>query len=132
MSGIVSVRRIDHASFVVGDLEASRRFYVKVLGMQEVARPAFSFGGAWFQAGDTLVHLIEVHAESTPVGSGPTVRSTRCDHLAFLVDDAKAAAKALRDAGASLLDDVKQRPDGAWQVFVQDPDGHAIELCSGP
>jgi lactoylglutathione lyase len=26
----------------------------------------------------------------------------------------------------------KQRPDGIWQIFVQDPDGHYIELTELP
>jgi catechol 2,3-dioxygenase-like lactoylglutathione lyase family enzyme len=26
----------------------------------------------------------------------------------------------------------KQRPDGAWQIFLRDPDGHVIELCTPP
>ncbi len=130
MQSVVQVHRIDHASFVVRDLEASRRFYVDVLGMREVARPAFSFGGAWFQAGETLVHLIEQHDQSARASGGDSAGSTRCDHLAFLVDDARAAAEQLKAAAVPLLDDVKARPDGAFQVFVLDPDGHAIELCS--
>src|SRR5688572_23821321 len=47
------VKSIDHATFVVKDLERSRRFYVDGLGMDEVPRPAFSFDGLWFQAGAT-------------------------------------------------------------------------------
>ncbi len=130
MQSVVQVHRIDHASFVVRDLEASRRFYVGVLGMREVSRPAFSFGGAWLRAGHTLVHLIEEHDQSAPASGGESAGSTRCDHLAFLVDDARTAAAALKAAAVPLLDDVKARPDGAFQVFVLDPDGHAIELCS--
>ncbi|MEO5803890.1 MAG: hypothetical protein ABIR24_10195 [Verrucomicrobiota bacterium] len=26
----------------------------------------------------------------------------------------------------------KMRPDGAWQIFLCDPDGHFIELFIGP
>jgi hypothetical protein len=26
----------------------------------------------------------------------------------------------------------KKRPDGAWQIFLNDPDGHTIELCAPP
>lgn len=131
---IVQVKQIDHVTFVVKDVEASRRFYVGVLGMREVARPAFSFGGAWFQAGATLVHLIEEHDKSGPAGFPVEVleRSTRNHHVAFSVADAREAARLLKAAGYPLLDDAKLRPDGAVQVFVVDPDYHVIELCSGP
>ena len=47
----IAVRTLDHVTVVVGDLEASRTFYVDVLGMLEVPRPAFSFDGLWFQSG---------------------------------------------------------------------------------
>src|SRR4051794_19754568 len=43
------VKTLDHVTVVVKDLERSRRFYVEILGMREVRRPAFSFEGSWFQ-----------------------------------------------------------------------------------
>ncbi len=134
MQSPVQVKQLDHVTFVVRDVAASRRFYVGVLGMTEVARPAFSFGGAWFQAGATLVHLIEEHPQSGPAGFPVEVlkRSSRNHHVAFAVDDARAAAASLKARGIELLDDAKLRPDGAVQVFLTDPDHHVIELCSGP
>src|SRR5438445_11719175 len=35
------VKTLDHVTLVVQELESSRRFYVDVLGMREVRRPAF-------------------------------------------------------------------------------------------
>ena len=130
----VQVRQIDHITLVVRDVEASRRFYVGLLGMQEVARPAFDFDGAWFQAGSTLIHLIKEHTRSGPAGYPVEVlvRSSRNHHFAFQVDDAKAAAEKLKMLGITLLDDAKLRPDGATQVFLTDPDHHVVELCSSP
>ncbi|GAB5442905.1 MAG: VOC family protein [Fuerstiella sp.] len=128
------MKHIDHVTLVVKDVSASRQFYVDLLGMDEVDRPAFSFGGAWFQAGATLVHLIEEHEASGPAGYPVEVlrRSSRNHHFAFEVDDAKAAAEILKQRGLELVDDAKQRPDGAVQVFVADPDGHVVELCTSP
>ena len=134
MNSPVKVRHIDHVTLVVSDVEASRRFYVGLLGMEEVARPAFSFGGAWFRAGSTLIHLIEQHDLSGPAGYPVEVlvRSSRNHHFAFEVDDAYAAARRLKEMGVPLLDDAKRRPDGAIQVFLTDSDHHVVELCSGP
>lgn len=130
----IRVKHIDHVTLVVRSVEASRRFYVDLLGMEEVPRPAFSFGGAWFRAGTTLVHLIEEHDRSGPAGYPVEVlvRSSRNHHFAFEVDDAYAAAAQLKEMGIELLDDAKLRPDGAVQVFVTDPDHHVIELCTSP
>lgn len=134
MNSPVKVRHIDHVTLVVRDVEASRRFYVGLLGMEEVARPAFRFGGAWFRAGSTLIHLIEQHDLSGPAGYPieVLVRSSRNHHFAFEVDDAYAAARRLKEMGVQLLDDAKRRPDGAIQVFLTDPDYHVVELCSAP
>jgi len=130
----IRVKHIDHVTLIVRSVEASRRFYVDLLGMQEVPRPAFSFGGAWFRAGATLVHLIEEHDRSGPAGYpvDVLVRSSRNHHFAFEVDDAHAAAVQLKAMGIELLDDAKLRPDGAVQVFLTDPDHHVVELCSSP
>ena len=134
MSSPLQVRHIDHITLVVRDVEASRRFYVGLLGMQEVARPAFSFEGAWFQAGATLIHLIREHDRSGPAGYPVEVlvRSSRNHHFAFEVDDARAAAETLKSLGVLLLDEAKLRPDGAVQVFLTDPDLHVVELCTSP
>jgi catechol 2,3-dioxygenase-like lactoylglutathione lyase family enzyme len=130
----IQVRTFDHVTLVVKDLEASREFYVRTLGMDEVPRPDFSFGGLWFQLGVTQIHLIEQHAQAGPAGYPDQVvrENTRNHHIAFRVDDAHAAADVVKQLGLPIVSDAKQRPDGAVQVFVQDPDGHIVELCSGP
>ena len=130
----VHVKTLDHVTVVVKDLEASRRFYVDVLGMREVQRPAFSFAGLWFQAGTTQIHLILEFAGSGPAGNllPEDRRSSRTHHFAFEVDDAHAAYAWLKQAGVKILGEPKPRPDGYIQVFVTDPDGHVVELCSPP
>jgi catechol 2,3-dioxygenase-like lactoylglutathione lyase family enzyme/uncharacterized protein YunC (DUF1805 family) len=130
----IHVQSIDHATLVVKDLERSRHFYVDVLGMREVPRPAFSFAGSWFQAGQTQIHLILEFAASGPAGNPVPehLRSSRTHHVAFLVEDAAATIAHLRAHEVPILSGPKPRPDGHVQVFVTDPDGHVIELCSAP
>ncbi len=131
MPGSIHVKHIDHLTIVVKDLDASRAFYVELLGMDEVERPAFSFPGAWFQAGTTLLHLIEEHDQSGPAGAGgDRSQNSRCHHFAFEVVDARTSAQLLKDQGVPLVHDAKLRPDGAVQVFLADPDGHIVELCT--
>ena len=126
------VQSLDHVTLVVHDLERSRRFYVDVLGMAEVERPAFSFPGLWFQAGATQIHLILENPESGPAGqpAGAREKSSRHQHFAFRLEDARAAAGRLEELGVPFVALPKLRPDGYVQVFVTDPDGHIVELCS--
>lgn len=130
----IRVRYIDHVTLVVKDLERSRRFYVDLLGMEEVARPGFRFPGLWFQAGPSQVHLIGEHAESGPGGvrAAEGASISRTNHFAFEVADALAAAAFLQERGVPPAAGPKQRPDGPTQVYVQDPDGHLVELFSRP
>lgn len=128
----IQVRQIDHVTIVVRDLEASRRFYVDVLGMRPVPRPGFPFDGLWFQAGTTQVHLILEHADSGPAGTTVPDRCkiSRTRHFAFEVADALAARDRLLELGLTIADGPKQRPDGPTQVYVLDPDQHLVELFS--
>lgn len=123
------VKSLDHVTIVVRDLAATRRFYVDVLGMEEVARPGFTFAGQWFQAGVNQIHTILEYAGSGPAGSGGGENS-RGHHFAFVVDDAAACYRRLTELGVPVVSPPKNRPDGAVQVFIQDPDGHLVELCS--
>ena len=90
----IRVRHIDHVTLVVRDLHASRQFYLGLLGMTEVPRPAFNFEGAWFQAGATLIQLISEHDLSGPTGYPVEVliKSGRNHHFAFEEDAHNAAA----------------------------------------
>jgi catechol 2,3-dioxygenase-like lactoylglutathione lyase family enzyme/uncharacterized protein YunC (DUF1805 family) len=134
VAGGLEVKCIDHATLVVKDLEVSRKFYVHLLGMRETPRPAFSFAGLWFQAGATQIHLILEFAGSGPAGNllPENRRTSRTHHLAFQVDDAAAAAARLKEMQIPLLAGPYPRPDGCMQLFLTDPDGHVIELCSWP
>lgn len=130
----IQVKTIDHVTLIVADLEASRRFYVDLLGMQEVERPGFGFPGLWFQAGQTQIHLILEHEGTGTAGFSVTgdSRASRNHHFAFEVDDCLAATERLKEFGLTIAGGPQRRPDGPTQVYVNDPDGHVVELFSHP
>lgn len=133
MTDLIKVKALDHVTIVVKDLERSRAFYVEGLGMEMVPRPGFAFDGRWFQAGETQIHLILEHEQSGPAGRDSAMsQSSRAHHFAFQVEDAAAAEKRMEELGYEFVSRTKARPDGAAQVFVSDPDGHIVELCSPP
>ena len=129
---LLQVKAFDHITLVVKDLEASQNFYVNLLGMRQVARPPFSFDGLWFQLGKVQMHLILEYAGSAPAGNllPQEKRQTRGPHFAFEVADADATIGILKQHNISILSGPKLRPDGYVQVFISDPDGHLVELCS--
>ena len=117
----MKILELNHVALHVADVAASGEFYQRVLRLPPMARPDFDFPGAWFRLGkDQELHLIGKRDEPVTAGS-------RNNHFALRVDDIQAWERHLLSVGAGFRPR-KQRPDGAWQVFLHDPDGHYIEL----
>lgn len=118
----MQVKQLNHIALHVADVEKSIAFYSDVMRLPPLLRPAFDFPGAWFRLGiDQELHLIGDRVQ--PVHSGH-----RGTHVALVVDDLDRWEEQLDTHGAIRMPR-RTRPDGAEQVFVQDPDGHVIELC---
>jgi len=124
---------VQHCTFVVSDLDRSRRFYREVLGLEEIARPdSFDFGGAWLRVGA----VDEIHLISESDG---TARAGRTDHgaggfmgfvphVALECDDLDAALGRAEEHGVLPASGPVPRGDGVTQAWVLDPDGYVIEL----
>jgi glyoxylase I family protein len=111
---------LHHVSINVRDVPAARAFYVDVLGLAERAdRPDFSFDGAWLDAGNQQVHLIEA---DVPPSMG--------QHFALAVADLDATVAELRGLGVDVTDPVPVGP--GRQSFLSDPAGNRIELQQPP
>lgn len=111
---------------VVRDLEVAQRFYESVLGMKEANRVRVDMLGM-----DEVI--------LSPPGAGASLVLMRYDDgrahvevgqkLVFTVPSPEAVASAAVEAGGSVLFPATHMPDfGATIAFVQDPDGHAIEV----
>ena len=127
MTGVppMKITELNHVALLVADVEASARFYRDTLGLAPIPRPAFSFPGAWFRIGAAQeLHLIGGRPP------GPAGDRSRGDHFAMQVADVDAATRHLTAKGAAFRGP-GPRPDGARQIFLQDPDGHVVELCGG-
>lgn len=121
----MQVKQLNHIALHVADVDRSVAFYREVMQLPALQRPAFDFPGAWFRLGDDQeLHLIGNRTAS--VNS-----HHRGTHVALMVDDLDQWEQQLDAHGAKRLPR-RVRPDGAQQTFVEDPDGHMIELCVLP
>lgn len=50
--------------------------------------------------------------------------------IAFEADDVAGALQRAVDAGAMLVQDLREEPWGQTTSYVADPDGYLIEICS--
>ncbi len=120
---MIDLVKLHHVSFAIRDLERSRNFFGDVLGLDEIARPAFRFPGAWYALGDRQLHLIEATEPEPDVRP----RVSRSDHLALEVRDIAAVRRRLTEAGIEFREG-GNLDLGMEQLFCQDPDGHVIEF----
>lgn len=110
---------LDHVQLAIpeGGEDEARRFFVDLLGMNEVPKPAnLSPSGCWFTGGTMSLHL----------GVDPDFRPARKAHPALLVDDLDGLRIRLEDAGCVTKDD--KPVAGYCRFFTEDPFGNRIEL----
>ena len=109
---------VHHVSLTVADVDAAVAFYVDHLGMTlRDDRPDFGFPGAWLDAGNQQVHLIQ---GDPPANVG--------QHFAIHVADVDAAVAELRAGGVEVTDSMVIADASGRQAFLSDPAGNGIEL----
>ncbi len=150
------VRSIFHVGFVVGDLDASLRFYCEGLGLVLRHRQLqhYAYTSSLVGYPDAALEIAQLRlsdAEPPPSGhvlelicyeqppSGPVdlERSTiGAGHLAFVVDDIFETAERLKTLGAKLINEpiyiTEGINTGGRAVYLYDPDGVCLELQQLP
>jgi len=118
----IRATRIDHVAIDITDVDRAKAFYSGVLGLQEIPRPpTFDFGGAWYQIGPEVLHLV-----SRPQGYPEAPH-----HFCLSVEDIEQAARVIESAGYVLTWDTRYKISGIDRFFVRDPDGNRVEF-QGP
>lgn len=110
---------LDHVQLAIpeGGEDAMRGFFVDLLGMVEIPKPAnLSQSGCWFERGGASLH-IGVDPDFTPATKA---------HPAFLVDDLASLRSKLDSAGHATHDD--KPVEGYDRCFTFDPFGNRVEL----
>jgi catechol 2,3-dioxygenase-like lactoylglutathione lyase family enzyme len=104
--------RLTHVNLRVERLEDAVRFYAEVLGLQPIERKDRGGRGAWFQLGDSQVHLAE--------DATPQPRSRR--HFAVEVADLAEARRTAQERGVEI------DQEEAGRFWMRDPSGNRIEV----
>jgi catechol 2,3-dioxygenase-like lactoylglutathione lyase family enzyme len=130
----VPVTGLSHYLVRANDVEATKRFYVDVLGFEQMPRPDLPFPGYWLGVdGDVQVHIAQhgvEHARVYYIGSpaGAATNNTGViDHIAFVARDPQATA-AHFDALRIPYRRRYMEESKLYQLFVEDPNGLMIEL----
>lgn len=116
------IERMDHFTIVTDQLQATREFYIGLLGLTEGPRPPFPVAGLWLYAnGHPLLHVVQVQRMPEP-------RRGVLDHMAFWAEGLRQTWQLLEDRGIEFR--VIRAPGAVrtWQLFFLDPNGVEVEL----
>ncbi len=126
---MLHLRRIHHVAIICSDYEASKAFYVNLLGLRIVAehhrahRQSYKLDLALPDG-----EQIELFSFPSPPPrpSRPEARGLR--HLAFAVDDVDQAKACLEAQGVAVEPVRIDEATGRRFTFFADPDGLPLEL----
>ena len=117
------LRGLDHVSLLVGDADAARDFYARLLGLAVLPRPELGFPGAWLSLGaGQALHLLEL-PDPDP-SEGRPGHGGRDRHFALRVSATAPFAARLAEEGIPFT----RSRSGRDALFFRDPDGNAVEL----
>jgi glyoxylase I family protein len=122
---VIAIESLHHIGICVTDLARAKAFYGGVLGLRELPRPPFDFGGAWYQVGDRQLHLI-VHPPTRTL-RGTRDIDPRDGHLAIRVLSYDDTVQHLRSHGIECVESPRNVTPWA-QIYVTDPDGNVVEF----
>lgn len=117
------VQQLDHVNIRTHDLEATRKFYVDVIGLRVGERPPFDFPGLWLYDDRTAV----IHVTGLESSDARTNHSGSVDHIAFRVEGLAAMRERVARLPVRAQECIVPR-NGDVQIFLRDPNGVKIEL----
>lgn len=124
---MLTVSRITHVAIRVKDVEATLDFYVNKLGFQRLMHLDRD-GRLWLvYLRITDTQYLEVFPEGEG-GPAPAPDKVGYNHLCLEVPDIQKAVQELDAVGIERIRPTVEGADGNWQTWIQDPDGHRIEL----
>jgi methylmalonyl-CoA epimerase len=104
----MAYQQIDHVGIAVVDLDAGIARYRELLGVEPSVRKRMEKDGidaAMIDLGSTHVELIAPTGPESTISGFLEKRGEGMHHVAYRVDDIRAALQELRSAGARPLDD---------------------------
>lgn len=114
----------------VDDVAASLDFYERALGLEKTFLHESGDYGELSTGGTKLA--FSSTALMRQLGKAPGKPNPRAPvfELAFETSEVRAALDRAIEAGATLVQDVRQEPWGQTTSYISDPNGYLVEICS--
>ncbi len=121
-----NILNIHHSSVIVKNTQESLKFYCGVLGLKQLERPNFPYGGAWLEVGQQQVHLLEL--DNPDATTGRPAHGGKDRHIAFHVLNLDLIKASLDKAEVNYT----VSASGRRALFCRDLDGNALEFIEKP
>ncbi len=119
----IKIKTVNHVGIPISGRVTSMKMYRDVIGLDVIPHQVDGNTLAWTECADgSMVHLIDPPAQ-------PVARDGR-QHVAFEVEDLDEVVEALKEANIPLANEPGVRHDGQRHLFIHDPDGNRIEICT--
>jgi methylmalonyl-CoA epimerase len=118
-------RSVHHVGLAVEDLDGALDTYERLFGAQLEQRSRVEGQGveaASIRVGQSRLELLGALDRDTPVGRFLAKRGPGMHHVAYEVEDIRAALADLSEAGAELLDETPRRGMFGLEVAFVHPD----------
>ncbi|MCZ6694445.1 MAG: VOC family protein [Bacteroidetes bacterium] len=119
--------KFDHTAILVSDLQKSAEFYTDILQLSQIETPGSNQIIRWFSLGkNRQLHLVKVDNDG--------IKLHKAIHFSLNVANYDAFLKYLESKIIEYSNwpgeknKFTVRADGVRQIYIQDPDGHWIEI----
>ena len=134
---MLGIKRFDHVSIATRDLEGHMRLFQELFGMKLV-HPVNNWGefdgvSLWIPGGDQKLELMQPKGENSFVARFMTGGGSMFHHVAFDIEDIRAAAAALRARGIEPFRMMTRGDSESGSLFIhpRDSGGVLIQLNAG-
>ena len=126
----MNLLKCDHIHLIASDVEATRDWYIRVLGARVTFQGSFRGSAVYYLdiVGTTFVVFGKLENEATPA-PGTVALKIGVDHFGFSVDDLTQTLAELRAHGVRVVEGPIAIRPGLRVAYIEGPDRIRIELC---
>ncbi len=123
----IEIEFLDHVAIRVADMEASARWYEKVLGLKRYQLPEWGDFPIFLLSGKSGIALFPANTTDPKLESSS--KNVKIDHFAFHVTMENFEKAKKRYAELNLEFNIQ---DHYYfdSIYTKDPDGHTVELTT--